>query len=363
MKSKLAENIRVFRKERKITQEQLAQAMGVSVGAVYKWESNQSTPELSIIMKLAELFDISMDVLTGYAKQSGNMETAFQKIITLRENMQFEDGTAEAERALKKYPNCFDIVYQSALLYYEKGYDKQDRRTLSRALELLEFACSLIDQNTDDSVSEISIRNLTAQVHLRLGNKDKCLELLKRYNACGINNAMIGMVLADVYHKTDEAAVYLTKAFVKHIDDLNSLMVGFVNVFAQKGAYKTALVCVQWWRSALRSGGNDEKLTPFEKYDCVLLALCAEFHCMIGDEESARECLREAAGTALRFDCSNENETHSSDLFDALGVKQKNYDFYGKTALEAIDNRIRIDAEIVPQLPVIWKEIRKEAVE
>ena len=38
----LAENIRTFRKERNLTQERLAEALGVTVGAVYKWESGVS---------------------------------------------------------------------------------------------------------------------------------------------------------------------------------------------------------------------------------------------------------------------------------------------------------------------------------
>lgn len=42
MKVTLSENIKRFRKERKMTQEQLAEAMGVSVSAVHKWESGGS---------------------------------------------------------------------------------------------------------------------------------------------------------------------------------------------------------------------------------------------------------------------------------------------------------------------------------
>ena len=42
MKLSLSENIRSLRKQRKMTQEKLAEALGVTVGAVYKWESGDS---------------------------------------------------------------------------------------------------------------------------------------------------------------------------------------------------------------------------------------------------------------------------------------------------------------------------------
>ena len=38
METRIAENIRAYRKQRGLTQEQLAEVLGVSVGAVYKWE-------------------------------------------------------------------------------------------------------------------------------------------------------------------------------------------------------------------------------------------------------------------------------------------------------------------------------------
>ena len=66
MKLSLSENIRSFRKQRKMTQEKLAEALGVTVGAVYKWESGQSQPELNLLVEMADFFDISVDALLGY---------------------------------------------------------------------------------------------------------------------------------------------------------------------------------------------------------------------------------------------------------------------------------------------------------
>ena len=66
MKILIAETIRANRKAAGLTQEQLAEAMGVTVGAVSKWESGATTPDLSSILELAALFGISVDVLLGY---------------------------------------------------------------------------------------------------------------------------------------------------------------------------------------------------------------------------------------------------------------------------------------------------------
>ena len=41
MEITLSENIRRFRKARSLTQQQLADALGVTVGAVYKWEAKR----------------------------------------------------------------------------------------------------------------------------------------------------------------------------------------------------------------------------------------------------------------------------------------------------------------------------------
>lgn len=119
-----------FRKERGLTQEQLAEALGVTVGAVYKWEAGLSTPEIRLIMELADLFEISVDVLLGYEQQSGNVEAVLERMSKHWSERNFEEAVTEAEKALKKYPNHFQLVYQSALLYQVKFFADQEERNV-----------------------------------------------------------------------------------------------------------------------------------------------------------------------------------------------------------------------------------------
>ena len=73
MKIRIAENVRALRKQHSFTQEQLAEALGVTVGAVYRWESGQSLPEVKLLVEMADLFEVSVDTLLGYDRQDHNV--------------------------------------------------------------------------------------------------------------------------------------------------------------------------------------------------------------------------------------------------------------------------------------------------
>ena len=63
MKIKICEVIREQRRLRGISQEKLAEACGVTVQAVSKWETQMSLPDISILPLIASFFGITMDAL------------------------------------------------------------------------------------------------------------------------------------------------------------------------------------------------------------------------------------------------------------------------------------------------------------
>ena len=59
----IGRNIQMLRKQRKITQEELAERMGISRQTVSKWESGEMIPELAKLIELCELFSCKLDEL------------------------------------------------------------------------------------------------------------------------------------------------------------------------------------------------------------------------------------------------------------------------------------------------------------
>lgn len=61
----LGNNIMRLRKENDLTQEQLANGLGITYQAVSKWETGVSSPDISMLPLLADLFEVSIDELFG----------------------------------------------------------------------------------------------------------------------------------------------------------------------------------------------------------------------------------------------------------------------------------------------------------
>lgn len=68
----LSENLLTLRKRNRLTQEEVADRVGVSRQALAKWENGETLPDIEKCRLLAELYDVSLDELVDYSqKQEG----------------------------------------------------------------------------------------------------------------------------------------------------------------------------------------------------------------------------------------------------------------------------------------------------
>ena len=69
MEQTMGKRIAANRKRLGLTQEQMAEKLGVTAQAVSKWENDQSCPDIAMIPRLAELFGVSTDELLGVERR------------------------------------------------------------------------------------------------------------------------------------------------------------------------------------------------------------------------------------------------------------------------------------------------------
>lgn len=78
---KLGQNIAMYRKESGLTQEQLAEKCEVSRQAVTKWESGISEPSIAKLIRLSEIFSVSIDTLLNGKKEEAKLNHAYYRFI------------------------------------------------------------------------------------------------------------------------------------------------------------------------------------------------------------------------------------------------------------------------------------------
>jgi transcriptional regulator with XRE-family HTH domain len=318
-----------------LTQEQLADALGVTVGAVYKWEAGLSMPEIRLLMELADLFEVSVDSLLGYTMKSGSVQSRIERMMSFLAVKDYESAIAESEKALQKYPNNFLLVYASAQMYMIKTMEEMSKEAMVKSNELFEKAISLLDQNTDSSINEFTISNLMANNYLVTGDADKSLEVLKKNNICNINSSMIASIYAVGLGQPDEAFKYIEPAVIEVIN--KTCLTAYAASFAY--AQKNDIACItnlEWLIGFFDSLKKDpESLSHIDKFKAIILALLAVWEEKFGYKDKAEDHIKEAYELATRFDDTpayNSNNLRFISKTDAISV-----DNAGKTACEAVD--------------------------
>ena len=115
MTNTMGQIIKKLRKDRGFTQEELAERLGVTYQAVSKWENDIGMPDISLIVPLASVFDISTDVLFGMDRTTEYEDV--NRIVSDADNVKVygnRDTYLEAYDILldgiKKYPNNLTLI-------------------------------------------------------------------------------------------------------------------------------------------------------------------------------------------------------------------------------------------------------------
>lgn len=306
-------------------------------------------------MELADFFEISVDVLLGYQMQSKSKALFQEQLKHYIHNRSEDVPFDEIERNLKKFPNDFTMLYRCAELYEVRGLVLSDPQFLRRALELYRRSCDLFAQNTDPDISLLSIQRNIAQVYTSLGEKEKAVKLLKENNPCGMHNARLGKLLADMA-EPEEAVKYLSYGLLDAVNTLLLLASGYMTVYMNAEKYWDVIEVVRWVEASLDAVRLPGQRNPNDKILSAFVALAGFAYLQLGDSTSAKRELSRAGEIARSFDAA---PTYASGRIRFVSVENATaYDDYGATALEGLEQLVK--EQTSPAFSVLWKEVKHE---
>ncbi|MBQ7909484.1 MAG: helix-turn-helix transcriptional regulator [Clostridia bacterium] len=150
---KLGEKIKTLRKQKNISQEVLAQYLGVTFQAVSKWENGTTMPDVATIPAIASFFGVSTDELFDFNLYE--TEKQVEAICHEAYKYRFTDG-AKSEKILREGLQRFpgnDIILNN-LLYTMDYTDRAD--------EVITLCKTLMESTRDDSVKYDACRILAS---------------------------------------------------------------------------------------------------------------------------------------------------------------------------------------------------------
>ena len=164
----LSENLRKYRILKNLTQEDVAEFLGITPQSVSKWERGESYPDITLLPALANVFETSIDLLVGMdtIRAEGTQYNIHNKAVTYQRNGDYDSAEKTYRDALLIYPNKPGMILglASTLALKDKTIE---------AIELIEKGLPL----SVDEKQKATMRATLCFLYLKAGFEDKAKKL------------------------------------------------------------------------------------------------------------------------------------------------------------------------------------------
>lgn len=192
---KIGDVIRENRKQQNLTQEKMANYLGVTAPAVNKWEKNHSLPDITLLAPIARLLNISLDTLLSFQETLSDEEiNQIILVIDEKSKLSYADAFDYAKEKIKTYPNCYQLIWQAALILdaenvkKENDYESEIYHWYTRALA------------SEEEHIRTSAANCLYHFHIRKNEYNQAQEYLEYFSN---QNPLRKEMQAYIYGKTN----------------------------------------------------------------------------------------------------------------------------------------------------------------
>lgn len=335
MKLNIGDNIRAFRQEKDITQEEFATVVGVSYQSVSRWENNICYPDMELLPTIADFFGITVDKLLGV-----NESTERQKVQEYLERFQeaiscgkIYDCISIAREGLAEYPNNYVLLNKLMYALFVAGDDDGNIPDWEENKYKYDEEITALGERIMKYCPERNIQlEATARLafnHCEMGRKElgrKIYETLPSIEYCKENTIWWGLY-------DDERLPFLRKKIKQDYEELQSS----IWLLASSGCISDeqsvlAINKVHEIEKILYDGTN----TPDSWGAAKLQFDIAKLYARLEKYTEAIKHLYISAAAARAFDKRPEKQSFSSVLLGTVTVKRTDFETADTRSLSEI---------------------------
>lgn len=314
----IAENIVRLRREKKMTQENLAEFIGVTKASVSKWETGQSMPDVMLLPGLAAFFDVTVDELIGYRPNLSKeqIQKLYQEFAAGFAAGPFEEAMEKTQAYVKRYYSCYPFLLQICILWINHFMLAEDAGRQRAVLEGVFELCGHIMGGCRDLKICRDAAIFQAFVCLQLGRAQDAVEILEDVSdptrmAAGDEAMLIQAYLAAGHTKEAEtlAQVEMYKAVLS--------LVGTAGVYLPIHAGDTAVGEETVTRiRRVEEVYELENLHPNIAFGFEYQA--ALFYAARGEKRKTVDCMERCVRCLEKLFASSEIRLHGDRYFDRI---------------------------------------------
>lgn len=281
------------RREKGITQDELANYIGVTKASVSKWETGQSYPDITFLPLLASYFNITVDELISYEPQlmKEDIKKLYHRLCSDFTSRPFDDVLAEIREITKKYFSCFPLLFYMGMVlvnHHDLAGEAKREPLLGEALELF----ARIRELCADTELCRQAKCMEATCCLLLNRPAQILELLQNGEYPMTDETILLAQAQKMNGNIEEACETLQVGAYQKLVYMLQNLIGLL-----PGADVSEMKIIETRVTAIAEAFEMEKLSPATMFN-VYLCL-ANAHLVHGETEEAAAVLERYTDLAV----------------------------------------------------------------
>lgn len=238
----IGKKVLMLRKEKNITQEELALKIGISAGAVSKWENGNSMPDISMIAPLARALNTSIDNLFSFeqdiSKDTVNKIKEELMIVFMRDG--YDAGESECKKYLNQYSNNIYLKITLAELLEVNlmmAKDCSEEIIKDKYQECLKIFNEVVESNEVEYVPSALFH--LAHINMIIGNYEESEKSLKKLPQ-NLDPVTLYPVILMKQDKDDEASKLCSNKLLNYINNSCLMLTMLSKISCKQGNIEKA---------------------------------------------------------------------------------------------------------------------------